>query len=106
MLDETGPVVVSVSKNNSHTVSEVDVAANFVMSGNGGNNASNLPLPNNSEEPLPQEVHSATVPAEQVSIPHSVMTCVCMSVDEIYNVMKWFNILSSIIFNYCCKLFD
>ena len=75
-------MVVSVSKNNRHVVSEVDVAANFVTSGNNGSNAPNLPLPNNSEEPLPQEVHSAPVLAGQVSIPHSVVTCVCMSVGE------------------------
>ena len=43
MLDGADPVVVSVSKNNNHVVSEVDVAANFVTSGNGGSNASNLP---------------------------------------------------------------
>ena len=79
MLDGAGPVVVSVSKNNRHVVSEVDVTASFVTSENGGSNTSNLPLPNNSEEPLPQEVHSAP---GQVSIPYSVVTCVCMNVGE------------------------
>ena len=75
-------MAVSVSKDISHVVSEVDVAANFVMSGNGGSDALNLPLPNNSEEPLPQEVHSAPVLAGQVSIPHSIVTCVYMGFGE------------------------
>ena len=74
VLDDTDPVAVSVSKNNSHSASDVDVAASFVTSGNGGSDASNLPPPNNSEEPLPLELHSTTIPT-QVSVMHSTVTC-------------------------------
>ena len=74
VLDGAGLVTVSVSKNNSHSASDVDVAANFVTSGKGGSDVSNIPSPNNSEEPLPLELHSAPVPA-QVSVPHIVVTC-------------------------------
>ena len=65
---------VSVSKNNSHSTSGNDVAASLVTSGNGDSDTSNLPSPNNSEEPLPLELHSAPLPA-QISAPHSAMTC-------------------------------
>ena len=74
MLDGAGSVAVSVSKNSSHSTSGNDVAASLVTSGNGGSDTSNLPSPNNSEEPLPPELLSAPVPA-QVSAPHSSVTC-------------------------------
>ena len=73
VLDGASSVAVSVSKNN-HSASDVGIAVSLMTSGNGGSDASNLPSPNNSEEPLPPELHSAPVPA-QVSAPHSVVTC-------------------------------
>ena len=57
--------------------SDVDGAASFTMPGSGVSNASNLLSQNNSEEPLPLELHLAPV-LIQVSTPHSVMTCVHM----------------------------
>ena len=75
VLDGVDPVAVSVSKNNSHSTSGNDVAASFVTSGNGGSNASNLPPPNNSEEPLSLEFLSASTIPAQVSSPCSVVTC-------------------------------
>ena len=53
---------------------DVDVAASFVTSGNGGYGASTLSSPNNSEEPLPPELHSPSVPT-QVSVTLSTVTC-------------------------------
>ena len=70
VLDGAGPVAVSVSKNNSHSTSD-DGAARFTTSGSSNSDASNLPSSNNSEEPLPLELHSAPVPI-QVIILHSV----------------------------------
>ena len=64
MTDGVDPVAVSVSKNNSHSASDVDVAASFVTSGNGGYDASNLPSPNNSEEPLPPELQPTPIPIQ------------------------------------------
>ena len=59
-------------------LSDIGGAASFTMSGSGVSNASNLLSPNNSEEPLPLELHSVLV-LTQVSTPHSVMTCVHMN---------------------------
>ena len=82
VLDGAGPVAVSVSKNNSYSVSDVDVAASLLTSGNSGSDAANQPSPNNSEEPLSLELHSASVSA-QVSVSRSVLTyymipCMCV----------------------------
>ena len=77
MLDGAGPVAVSVSKNNGHSTSD-DGAARFTMSGSSDSDASNLPSSNNSEEPLPPEVHSAPVPI-QVIILHSVVSTLSLN---------------------------
>ena len=79
MLDGAGPVAVSVTKNNSHSTSDLG-AARFTTSGSSDSDASSLPSlnnseesSNNSEEPLPPEFHSAPVPI-QVIILHSVVS--------------------------------
>ena len=67
VLDDAGPVAVSVSKNSSHlaSTSDVDGAASFMISRSDGYDASNLPSSNNNtEEPLSLELHSAPVPTE------------------------------------------
>ena len=78
MLDSANPVAVNVSMNNSHSASNLVVAARFIASGNGGSNVLNLPSSNNSEKPLPLELHSAPLPV-QVSVPHSVAITICYS---------------------------
>ena len=72
MTDVADPVAVNVPKDNSHSASDVDAIANFTSSGNGSNDASNLPSPNNSEEPLPPELWLSQIPI-QVSAPHTVV---------------------------------
>ena len=81
VLDGAGPVAVSETKNNSHSTSD-DVAA---RSGSSDSDAPNLPSSNNceessnnSEEPLPPELHSAPVPI-QVIILHSVASTLLLN---------------------------
>ena len=62
MLDDLGSVAVSVPKDSSRLASDDDVAARVVTSGNSDSEASIVSSPNNSEEPLPLELHSTPVP--------------------------------------------
>ena len=71
MTDVADPITVNVLKGNSHSASDVDVIANFTSSGNDGSDPSNLPSPNNSEEPLPPELRLSQIPI-QVSAPHTL----------------------------------
>ena len=78
-MDGADPVSLNVPENNSHSASDVDVAAALtIISGNGGSDALNLPSQNNSEELLPLEPQPTPVPA-QVSVRHSEVTCACMN---------------------------
>ena len=72
MLNGLGSVAVSVPRDSSHSESDDDVAARVVTSGNSDSEASIVSSPNNSEEPLPLELHSTPVPL-QVIILHSVI---------------------------------
>ena len=70
VTDSAGPVAVSLSEDNGNSISGTDVTTSFVTSGNGGSDVSNLPSPNNSEEPLPSELWSTPI-LVQVSVLHT-----------------------------------
>ena len=72
VLNGLGSVAVSVPKDSSYSGrDDDDVAARVVTSGNSDSEASVISSPNNSEEPLPLELHSTPVPL-QVIVLHSV----------------------------------
>ena len=71
--DGAGPVPVGASKNYSHPAINVYSAASCMTSGHGNFDASNLSLSNNSEEPLPLELHPTTPVPLQVSVPCSMV---------------------------------
>ena len=61
VTDGPDSVAVNVPKDISHSTSDDDVAASFVISGNGGSDESNLLSPNNSEKPLPPELQPTPI---------------------------------------------
>ena len=89
MLDGPSPVANSVPKNNSYSTNDDDVTASFVISGNGGSDASNLPSPNNSEEPLPPELQPTPI-LIQVSL-HTIYS-VPMATKYVYGCMNTWTI--------------
>ena len=89
MLDGRSPVVNSVPKDNSHSKNDNDVTASFVISGNGGSDASNLPSPNNSEEPLPPELQPTPI-LIQVSL--YIIYSVPMATTYVYGCMNTWTI--------------
>lgn len=65
VMDDLDPEAVSVPKDNTHLASDDDVATSFVTL---GNVASNLPSPNDSEEPLSPEFQATLL---QIQVSHS-----------------------------------
>ena len=61
VTDGPNSVAVNVPKDNSHSTSDNDVAASFVISGNGGSDESNLLSANNSEKPLPPKLQPTPI---------------------------------------------
>ena len=89
VLDGPGPVAVSVPKHNSHSTNDNDVTASFVISGDDGSDALNLPSPNNSEEPLPPELQPTPI-LTQVSS-HNIHS-VPMAITYVYGCMNTWTI--------------
>ena len=67
VINDLDPEAVSVPKDNSHLASNDDVATSFVTL---GNDASNLPSPNDSEETLSPEFQVTLL---QIQVSHSLL---------------------------------